>query len=168
MLVRASCFLLCILSLPQGERRQPIPEGIVGTWIVTREVPTKTISCWGKEDARKLIRTELQYSDKIFRWDKTTIENPVVETRTVTAQEFHDENSGAGPHGSEITLQELGISSDSITEIAIKHSPGHLFTETIEIPGDDVIVKDPATLVFSVCNVYFEAKRFRKDKDKDK
>lgn len=164
MLVRASCFLLCILGLPQGERRQPIPESIVGTWIVAREVPTKTVSCWSKEDSRKLIRTELQYSDKTFRWDKTTIENPVVEVRTVTAQEFHDENSGAGPHGAEITLPELGINSDSVTEIAIKHSPGHAFTETIEIPGDDVIVKDHATIVFSVCNVYFEAKRLHSNK----
>ena len=167
MLVRASGLLLCVLGLLQtekAERRQPMPEAIVGTWSVSREIPTKTISCWGKEDARKLIRTELQYSDKIFRWDKTTIENPVVEVRTVTASEFHDENSGAGPHGAEISLPDLGINSDSVTEIAIKHPPGHLFTETIEIPGDDVVVKDPATIVFSVCNVYFEAKRVHKNK----
>lgn len=141
-----------------------MPEALVGTWVVTREVPTRTISCWSREDSRKLIRSELQYSDKIFRWDKTTIEKPVVEVRTVTAQEFHDENSSAGPHGAEITLQELGINSDSVTEIAIKHSPGHLFTETTEIPGDDVVVKDPGTIVFSVCNVYFEAKRSRSNK----
>lgn len=162
MLVRGSYLLLCILGLLQGqeaEKRHSMPETIVGTWIVSREIPTKTASCWSKEDTRKLLRTELQYSDKVFRWDKTTIENPMVEVRTVTAQEFHDENSGAGPHGAEITLQELGINSDSVTEIAIKHSPGHVFTETSEVPGDDVIVKDPATIVFSVCNVYFEAKR---------
>ena len=167
MMVRASCLLLCVLGLLQSEkaeRRQPMPETIVGTWSVSREIPTKTISCWGKEDARKVIRTELQYSDKSFRWDKTTIENPVVEIRTVTAQEFHDENSGAGPHGAEISLQELGINSDLVTEIAIKHSPGHLFTETTEIPGDDVIVKDAGTIVFAVCNVYFEAKRIHKIK----
>src|SRR5215469_11692330 len=100
MLVKASCLLLflCVLGLLQGEkaeRKHSMPEPIVGTWIVSREIPTRTISCWGKEDARKLIRTELQYSDKVFRWDKTTIENPVVEVRMVTAQEFHDENSGA-------------------------------------------------------------------------
>jgi hypothetical protein len=167
MLVKASCLLLCVLGLLQGdkaERKQSMPEAIVGTWIVSREIPTRTISCWGKEEARKLIRTELQYSDKIFRWDKTTIENPVVEVRTVTAQEFHDENSGAGPHGAEISLPELGINSDSVTEVAIKHSPGHQFTETIEIPGDDVVVKDPSTILFSVCNVYFEAKRAHKSK----
>jgi len=167
MLVRASCLLLCVLGLLPGEkaeRRQPMPEAIVGTWTVIREIPTRTISCWSKEDTRKLIRSELQYSDKVFRWDKTTIENPAVEVRTVTAQEFHDENSGAGPHGSEISLPELGITSDSVTEVAIKHSPGHLFTETSEIPGDDVIVKDPATIVFPFCNVYFEAKRVHKNK----
>jgi hypothetical protein len=167
MFARASCLILCVLGLLQGEkaeRKQPMPEAIVGTWIVSREIPTRTISCWGKEDAKKVIRTELQYSDKVFRWDKTTIENPVVDVRTVTAQEFHDENSGAGPHGAEISLQELGINSDSVTEISVKHSPGHLFTDTSEIPGDDVVVKDPATIVFSVCNVYFEAKRVHKNK----
>jgi len=164
MLVRASCLLLCIVGLLEGESRQPMPEVIMGTWIVSREIPTKTASCWSKEDAKKLIRTELQYSDQVFRWDKTTIKNPVVDVRTVTAQQFHDENSGAGPHGAEISLQELGINSDPITEIAIKHSPGHLFTETIEIPGDDVVVKDAGTIVFAVCNVYFEAKRVHKNK----
>jgi len=141
-----------------------MPEAIVGTWVVSREIPTKTDSCWNKENTRKLIKTELQYSDKIFRWEKTTIENPLVEVRTVTAQEFHDENSGAGPHGAEISLPELGINNDSVTEIAIKHPPGHLFTETIEIPGDDVIVKDAGTIVFAVCNVYFEAKRVHRNK----
>ena len=165
MLVKAFCLLSCVLGLQGAAERSPsMPEAIVGTWMVSREIPTKTISCWGKGDTKKLIRSELQYSDKIFRWDRTTIENPIVEVRTVTAQEFHDENSGAGPHGAEITLPELGINSDSVTEIAIRHSPGHVFTETIEIPGDDVVVKDPATIVFSVCNVYFEAKRVHKNK----
>lgn len=164
MLVRASCLLLCVVGLLEGGSKQPMPETIAGTWIVSREIPTKTDSCWSKENTRKLIKTELQYSDKIFRWEKTTIENPLVEVRTVTAQEFHDENSGAGPHGVEISLPELGINNDSVTEIAIKHPPGHLFTETIEIPGDDVIVKDAGTIVFAVCNVYFEAKRVHKNK----
>ena len=164
MLVRASCLLLCIVGVLEGDSRRPMPEAIVGTWIVSREIPTKTDSCWDKQNAKKILRTELQYSDKVFRWDKTTVENPVVDVRTVTAQEFHDENSGAGPHGAEITLPELGINSDSVTEIAIKHSPGHLFTETIEIPGDDVVVKDASTIVFAVCNVYFEAKRVHKNK----
>jgi hypothetical protein len=157
MLVRASCLLLCILGLTGG--REAMPARIVGTWVITHQLPTRTISCWSGEDARKLIKTEIQYSDKVFRWDKATIEDPVVEVRTVTAQQFHDENSGAGPHGSQISLLELGISSASITEIAIKHSPSHLFAETTEIPGDDVVVKDSTTIVFSVCNLYFEGKR---------
>ena len=139
-----------------------MPKQIVGAWVVAREIPIKTVSCWGREDSKKLIGTEIQYSEKLFRWDKTVLENPAVDTRTVTAQEFHDENSGAGPKGSQITLQALGIDSDSVTEITIQHPPAHVFVETTEIPGDDVVVKNPDTIVFAVCNIYFEAKRIRK------
>src|SRR5581483_605759 len=159
MLVRLSCFLLCIMGLPQAETNQTMPPQILGTWVVHRQIPTKTISCWSKEDAQKLLGSEIQYSDKIFRWSNTTVEKPAVGSRTVTAQQFHDENSGIGPRGTEITLQELGIRDDSVTEVEIQHSPAHLFAETSEIPGDDVIVKNAATIVFSVCNTYFEARR---------
>jgi len=163
MIVRVSCFLLCLVGLPQGETKQAIPQQIAGSWTVLRELPTKAISCWSKEDVKKLLGTKILYSDKIFRWDKTTIENPSVGVRTVTAEQFHDENSGIGRRGVEITLQDLGIHADSIVEIEIKHTPAHLFDETSEIPGDDVIVKDATTIIFPVCNTYFEAKRVRND-----
>lgn len=164
MLVKALCVLLCATGVPQAGARQPTPPQIVGTWTVLRQLPTKTISCWSKEEAQKLVGSEIEYSDKMFRWNKTTIENPDVGVRPVTAQQFHDENSGIGSREPEITLQDLGIRSDSVTEIEIEHPPAHLFSETSEIPGDDVIVKDAATIIFSVCNTYFEAKRVRKNR----
>jgi hypothetical protein len=169
MLVRASCFLLCILGmtqagLTQAQKTQVIPKEILGTWVIARELPTKTISCWGRQEAKKIVGTEIQYSDKLFRWDQTSLENPVFQARAVTAQQFHDENSGAGPDNSEVTLLDLGINNESVTEIEIKHPPSHVFTETTEIPGDDVIVKDSGAIVFSVCNVYFEAKRVHNKK----
>ena len=161
MTLRATCFVMCLL-LTGLAGTQPVPREIVGTWVVAREVPVKTVSCWGKEDSKKLIGTEIQYSEKMFRWNKTVLENPSIDTRTVTAREFHDENSGAGPKGSQITLQALGIDSDSVTEITIQHAPAHVFLETTEIPGDDVVLRNPDTIVFAVCNIYFEAKRIRK------
>lgn len=159
MLLKESCFLLCAFGLIQAAAAQAIPKEISGTWVITRQLPTTADSCWTKADARKIIGTEIQYSDKLFRWNKTIIESPAVDARPVTAKQFHDENSGAGPNAPEITLQELGINSDSVTEVTIQHPPSHLFTETTEIPGDDAIMKDSATIVFPVCNIYFEAKR---------
>jgi len=164
MIVRVSCLLLCLVGLPQGETKPAIPQQIVGSWIVLRELPTKAVSCWSREDAKKVVGSKILYSDKVFRWNKTTVENPSAGIRTVTAQQFHDENSGIGPRGAEITLQDLGIQSDSVVEIEIKHRPAHLFDETSEIPGDDVIVKDATTIVFPVCNTYFEARRVQNDR----
>src|SRR2546427_747249 len=59
-----------------------------GTWVVRREVPTTTISCWGDKEAKKLIGTEIEYSAQIFRWNKTVTKNPTAETITITAQRF--------------------------------------------------------------------------------
>lgn len=164
MFVKISCVLLCLLSLAGAAGTQAPPRELIGTWVVAHDIPIKADSCWGKEEARKLIGTEIQYSDKIFRWDKTVLENPLAETRSVTAEEFRDENSGAGPKGSQITLLLLGIHSDPVTEVSIRHKPAHVFLETTEIPGDDVVLKSPDTIVFAVCNVYFEAKRVHNKK----
>ena len=39
------------------------------------------------------------------------------------------------------------------------HEPANITGATIEIPGDDVLIKDKNTIIFSVCNVYYEARR---------
>jgi hypothetical protein len=76
----------------------------------------------------------------------------------VTAEHFHDENSGHGADSSQVTFQELGIERAATTEVIIKHPDANLSGATTEIPGDDVLIKDRSTIVFSVCNVYFEAR----------
>ena len=154
-------FYLLILSLGLAKiiPAQTIPKELWGTWVVRREVPTTTISCWGEKEAKKLIGTELEYSEKLFRWDKIITKNPAAETTTITAQRFHDEKSGEGANDSQVNFLQLGIKEEKAVQIVIHHSPASISGETIEIPGDKVLLKDQDTIIFSVCNVYFQAKR---------
>lgn len=145
------------LAAPQT---QTIPEDIWGRWVVSREIPTKTISCWGEADAKKLLGTEIEYSGEVFRWKDVVTTHPVAETKMISAEQFHDNNSGSS---SQITFSQLGIKSKNAMQISIHHPPANLTGATIEIPGDEVLVKNKDTIIFSACNVYFEAKRIRNE-----
>jgi hypothetical protein len=143
-------------SLPPA---QPAPKDIWGHWIVTRQLPASTISCWGEAEAQKLIGTELAYSAQSFRWKNIRTKNPTATTRALTAQQFYDENSGGGSNSSQVTFAQLGIKSDHVLEIKISHPDAGITGATREIPGDTVLSTDKNTIIFSVCNIYFEAKR---------
>ena len=43
--------------------------------------------------------------------------------------------------------------------MSISHQPAEITKTTTEIPGDEVLLKNNDTIVFSVCSLYFEAKR---------
>ena len=57
---RTPFLLIVLLGLAKPVPAQAIPRELWGTWVVHREVPTTTISCWGDKDAKKLIGTELE------------------------------------------------------------------------------------------------------------
>jgi hypothetical protein len=156
--------VLGVLFFASACSAQSIPKEIWGKWTIQRELPARTISCWAETEARKIIGTHIEYSEKIFRWDSITTNDPVAESKTVTAQQFHDENSGGSVNSSQIDFQQLGIKAARATEITIRHADAHVSPETNEIPGDDILLKDEDTIVFSVCNTYFEAKRDRSKK----
>jgi hypothetical protein len=156
--------LITIAALPTSSTAQSIPKDIWGTWVIRRQLQTTTVACWGSEEAKKLLGTQLEYSEKLFRWNHTTVNDPTAEARTITGQEFEDENSGLGVRSTPITLQQLGIKQDHVSEVMIQHSPAHIWPETSEIPGDDVLLKPPDTIVFPVCNIYFEARRVTENK----
>jgi hypothetical protein len=153
-----------ILLLASGCVAQTIPSTIWGKWIIHRELPTRTISCWGDADAKKIIGTQIEYSDKIFRWKRVVTNNPTAEARTVTADQFSKENSSPSSNGSQVDFRQLGIVARRALEISIHHDPADISGATYEIPGDNLLVKDPNTIVFSVCNIYFEAKRIRNNR----
>ena len=138
---------------------QTIPEQIWGKWIVTRQIPTTTISCWGAAEAKTLLGTEIEYSAGSFRWKNVVTTYPVAEARIVNAEQFHDDNSGKGSNSSQITFRQLGIKAKQAMLISIHHPPAEITGGTIEIPGDEVLVKNKGTIVFAACNEYFEATR---------
>ncbi len=151
--------LLGVLLFASVCAAQSVPKEIWGKWMISREIATRTISCWGEADAKKLIGTEIEYSDRIFRWGSMVTNDAIAESKITTAQQFRDENSGGSVNSSQVDFQQLGIKRSRTTEIKIHHADAHVTAATNEIPGDDLLVKNGNTIVFSVCNIYFEAKR---------
>jgi hypothetical protein len=144
---------------PENYTAQTVPKELWGKWVVRRAMSTTTISCWGDEDAKKLIGTEVEYSPDFFRWQKIVTKNPTAEVKTISAKQFHDENSGQGTNNSQVTMGQLGIKADKVKEVVIQHPAANITGATTEIPGDDILVKHKNTIVFSVCSFYFEAER---------
>jgi hypothetical protein len=96
----------------------------------------------GRSRSQKVIGTELAYSAQSFRWKDVRAKNPTATTRTLTAQQFHDENSGAGSNSSQVTLAQLGITTDHVLEIKISHPDASITGATSEIPGDTLLSKE--------------------------
>jgi hypothetical protein len=136
----------------------PMPKDTWGHWVVTRQPAVTTIACWGEAEGKKLIGTELAYPAQSFRWKNIRTKNPT-GTTTLTAQQFHDENSGGGSNSSQVTFAQLGIKTDHLLESKISHPDASITGATSEIPGDTVLSRDKNTIIFSVCNIYFEAQR---------
>jgi hypothetical protein len=165
MLVKIAIVAVLLLGiLPAIAYGQAVPTEIWGKWEIARELPTRTISCWGESDARRIIGTQIEYSDKIFRWKDVMIRNPKAEEKVVTADEFRAENSSPSANGSQVDFGQLGIRAKQAREISIGHNPAHITDATVEIPGDNLLVKNQDTIIFSVCNSYFEAKRIPEKK----
>jgi hypothetical protein len=144
---------------PHPPEGQTIPEQIWGNWVVSRKIPTTTISCWDEAEAKTLLGTQIEYSSGVFRWKDVVTAHPTAETKMVSAERFHDDNSGKGSNSSQITFRQLGITVRQVMQISIHHPPANITGGTIEIPGDEVLVKNKDTIIFAACNMYFEAKR---------
>jgi hypothetical protein len=148
-------FIVC--GLPTLHAQQ-IPPQLWGSWIVTRTLPAKTISCWGDKEAKALIGTRIAYSADEFRWKAAEVKNPKITTKTYTAEQFREEYSG-GANDSQASFQALGIRTPQVEQVSIQHPAADITGGTTEIPGDTVLLKSKSLIVFSVCNVYFEARR---------
>jgi hypothetical protein len=158
--MRKILYLIAIvLGFLMPSRGQTVPKELWGKWNIRREVPTTTIACWGEEESKKLIGTELEYSAEFFRWQEVVTKNPTAEARSISAEQFHQENSGGGANGSQVDFRQLGIKADKATQVVIRHPAANITSATVEIPGDSVLIKGKNTIVFSICGVYFEAVR---------
>jgi hypothetical protein len=49
------------LGLVGTTQAQFIPKELWGKWIVRREVPTTTLSCWSEHEAKTLIGTDAEF-----------------------------------------------------------------------------------------------------------
>ena len=154
---RILCLLLAFptAALPSHE----IPPQLRGTWIITRLIPTRTISCWGQREANRLLGTSVHYSTDSFQWKSYSVERAAVIAQDWTAEGFSREYSGGGAADSYVDFGELGIPSSTATVIIIQHPPADITGATVEIPGDWVLLKNRNTIILSVCNLYFEAHR---------
>jgi hypothetical protein len=156
-------YLSCSLIFLTGwiATAQKMPEDLLGKWIIQRELPTKTISCWGEEDGRAIIGSEIEYTPDSFRWKSTVVKRPTIEVRVVSAEQFEREHSSPSVNGSQVSFRQLGINAPDAKQVSISHQPAEITKTTTEIPGDEVLLKNNDTIVFSVCNLYFEATRHR-------
>jgi uncharacterized protein len=138
----------------------PMPAQLLGIWTIRKILPTLTISCWDEKQARTLIGTELEYNPESLRWKTTRVRYVNSTATTVKAQDFAADNSGSQ---SSVTFKDLGITAPEVMQIAIEHPDVAMDAgsknDTTEMPGDQVLLKGPNAIVFSVCNVYFEADR---------
>ncbi len=152
-------FPLLLLGFVTTLHAQQIPQQLWGTWLVTRTLPANTISCWGEKEARALIGTRIEYSADLFRWKSEQVNNPKVEVRVFTAQQYHDTYSSPSSNGSQVSFAQLGIHARQIEEVDIKHPAADITGGTIEIPGDTVLLKGKSSIILSVCNLHFEARK---------
>jgi hypothetical protein len=158
------CLALVLVGFAPISAGQDIPKELWGKWTIRRELPTRAISCWGDADAKKIVGTHIEYSARAFRWKEVVVKGSTARTRLVTAEQFRTENSSPSSNGSQVDFTQLGITAKQAEEISIQHPPANISGATVETPGDNVLVKDSDTIIFSVCNTYFEAKRVRDHK----
>jgi hypothetical protein len=142
---------------------QNIPQELAGKWVIQRELPTQTISCWGEKEAKAIIGTEITYTTDSFRWKHLVVKHPAVQIVIVSAEQFETDNSSPSANGSQVSFRQLGIRTPNAKQVTINHPPAKLTGAATEIPGDVVLLKEHDAIVFSVCNIYFEAKRLAVD-----
>jgi hypothetical protein len=145
-------------AVPQQVPLTQVPRQIWGTWRIAQIISTRTISCFDEKQARSLLGTQVYYSAQIFRWRNLVTKKFLAATRQITAQQFMKEYYG-GPADSQVDFKQLGIKKPSVSQITLTHAEANIFDGTIEIPGDQILVKDTNTIIISVCNIYFKAFR---------
>jgi hypothetical protein len=138
---------------------QNVPQELVGKWVIQRELPTRTISCWGEKEAKAIIGTVIEYTVDSLRWKHVVVKHPTVAVAVVSAEQFQRDNSSPSVNGSQVSFRQLGIDALEMKQVSINHAPAKITSATTEIPGDDVLLKNRNAIVFSICNIYFEAKR---------
>jgi hypothetical protein len=144
--------VLCVCSLSIAA--EPMPSRLVGTWKITRVLPTRNVSCWDEKQAQALLGTRLEYRKSSMRWHDHEIPVLDVIARSITADEFIREGGHPPP-----TFKELGIRTARVTEVDLQHDDADITGASTEVPGDTVLLAAPNRIVVTACGVYYEAVR---------
>ena len=137
-----------------------IPQELLGKWIIRKVLPTDTIGCLDSKQAQTLVGTEIEYRADSFRWKTTTVQSSGSSTNMIGPQQFAQDNSGSGSH---VDFNQLGIAASAVEQITINH-PDVKIAELSQngsaaVPGENVLLSGPNTIILEICNTYFEARR---------
>ena len=151
------------LVAPEGPNPTPtskIPQELLGKWIVRKVVVTDTVGCLDSKQTQALLGAEIEYRTDSFRWKTTNVQSSGSSTNLIGAQEFAQGNSGSGSH---LDFNQLGIAASAVEQVTINH-PNVKLAELSQsgsaaVPGESVLVEGPNTMIFDVCNTFFEARR---------
>jgi hypothetical protein len=153
------CLALLLTVLLSTAGAQEIPAEIQGRWVVSRIIPTRTITCWDQKQADRLIGTEIDYTPETLHWQDLIVNHPSIGVSEITAEQFHHEYSGGGAADSQVDFRQLGIKTASVRRIVLTHEELRDLGGEYVVPGDEVLIKNSNAIIFSACNVYFEARR---------
>ncbi len=137
-----------------------LPQELSGKWKINKRLPADTISCWGDKEADALLGQVIEYDAHSFKWKDFDIKSLGVTAAMVKADDFQRDNSGSG---SRVSFAVLGIHAKQAKQVEIDHAEFAWkdgdSDDTTEIPGENVLIKNPDAIVFSLCGLYFEANR---------
>jgi hypothetical protein len=147
---------LLLAAAATGVLAEPLPSSLRGTWRIVRILPTTNAGCWTAQQAQPLVGTTLTYRQDAMRWHGGEVPLNDIDTRTLTAAEFRQENTGPRQPAS---FTQLGIRAAAITEVDLQHEDADITGASTEVPGDAILLVSSGHIVVSACGVYFEAVR---------
>ena len=151
-LVRIGALLGIVLGAgATSARAQAMAPAVLGSWRITRILPTHNPACWDADRAKTLVGSTLRYRQGAMSWQGGSVDIPEALTRTLSRRKFQDEYK--------VDFAELGIRAESITEIDLQHEDADITGASTEVPGDTIVLAGPGRIVVSACGVFYEAVR---------
>jgi hypothetical protein len=136
-----------------------IPYKLWGTWTITREIPTRTITCWDDKQAKRLLGTKITYGPHAYQWNQISNNHISASVSLHDADSFWSAYSSPVSDGSQVDFGQLGISTPLIAHISLSGFTDKERSDDDAPPGSNVLLKSPRMIVIEVCSVYFEASK---------